>query len=443
MNLSVKQHIDLRYGMLLLLGIMIHSLALDWNAFKVVPIIFSYPSWFAGICFPLIFLLYRGSFTFFPAAFTVFMRFIFLGFGILLFLVIQILIFPAAAATYDRYIILEFILLPVWGLCGFLYGAYPDATQKLLGKFAMCAAWGSFYSFGLRLIGVQDTFLFTEAGWPVRLIFLFGFCWYLSQCLTGKKPSRRALIGLIACSLEVIFTLQKPFIFATFFSVATLITIFRARLKRHQYRKTITRLLKLTVAIVLVLVTLNTIFPGSVVKKINDFIYLRVLHQREYDSDVGILRAGSGGRIDLWKAAWEDFGKSPWVGSGVKPLVLGNYAEVSMHNGYLDILFISGICGFSLFIYGLGIWLKKVVRSLKYTPLLLVQSSCFAYIIGVMMFNLGETTRLYFGPSYFIALVFGLSLRLAVDSCSKIKFTHSSQNPSTDSDALIKNETAK
>ena len=121
----------------------------------------------------------------------------------------------------------------------------------------------------------------------------------------------------------------------------------------------------------------------------------------------------SGNRLELWTAALEDFDKSPWVGSGVKMLDFFGF-EVYMHNGYLDILFIVGICGFALFTYGLLYWFIKVLYSLKYPSTLLIQTICFAYIIGIIMFNLGGTSRLFPGVTYFIGLIFGISLQIAV-----------------------------
>jgi len=413
---SVNRQPGSPQGWLYLPGIIIPLLVMEWNYSRpgfTLPLILSYPGWLAGLCLPLVILM-RTRIALSPAARATFNRFLFLGLGFVLVLTLQGVLHPEAATTYSQFLLIEFVALPLWGIAGFLYAAQADSTERLLGVFALCAAWGSVFSFGLRLAGVPVSIPFVIAGWPMRLFFLFGFCWYLSRFLAAARVSHRTLAGLVACGLEVVITLQKPIIWTTLFSVATLLLIFRTHLTRRRFGKTMTTLLKSTVAVVLVLVAVNSVSQGVVTQEIKAFISNRVIHQTE-EEDTITLRRAAGGRFELWEVVLKDFGVSPWVGSGVKEIE-SEGGSVSMHNGYLDLLFIAGICGFIPVAIGGGILLRRVVRSLNGRSMLLVQSSCLAYIVGILMFNLGGTSRLFPGVSYFIALVCGISLRLAVDS---------------------------
>ena len=409
-------------------------LVMDWNYSRLgftLPLILSYPGWLAGLCFPLIYFIWTRV-VFYPDARAAFNRFLFLILYIVLVLTVQRLLYPEAGATYNQFTMLEFVALPFWVIAGFLYAAQPNAAQRLLGRFALFAAWGSFFSFALRLAGIPDSIPFGVAEWPMRLFLLFGFCWYLARFLTDERTSRQTLAGLIACSLEVVITLHKPIIWATIFSVATLLLSFRAHLSRHQFGKTKTTLLKSAIVVMLVLVAMNSISQGVVIKDVNEFIFVKILHQSEEENAITLDRA-AGGRFELWETALKNFNESPWVGSGIKAVEVES-GSVSMHNGYLDLLFIAGIFGSIPVVYGIGLWLRRVVQSLNCAPLLLVQSSCLAYVVGIMMFNLGGISRLFPGVSYFIALVCGISLRLAVDS--GLYSIHADSQPTVSSDRL-------
>jgi len=411
---------------------------MDWNYSRpgfTLPLILSYPGWLAGLCLPLVYFIWT-RFAFSSYARETFNRFLFLIFWIVLVLTVQRLLYPEAVASYSQFILLEFVALPLWGFAGFLFAAQPDATQRFLGRFALLAAWGSFFSFALRLAGMPFSIPFGVAGWPTRLFFLFGFCWYLASFLMDGRTSRRTLAGLVACSLEVVITLHKPIIWATIFSVITLLFIFRAYLPRHQFGKTITSLLKSTVAVVLLLVAVNSIFQGVVTKEISEFISVRVLHQSDDENAITLNRA-AGGRFEIWETALKDSSEHFWFGSGIKD-VENEIGSVSLHNGYLDMVFIVGICGLIPIAYGIGFLLVRVVRSLKCPPLLLVQSSCLAYVVGILMFNLGGISRLFPGVTFFIALVCGISLRLAVDGHRQTIHAESRLNP-TPNNRLLDN----
>ncbi|HEY8659585.1 MAG TPA: O-antigen ligase family protein [Hanamia sp.] len=401
-------------------GIMIPMLVMDWNFSRpgfTIPLFLSYPGLIAGILLPLFFLANKHFNLSLPALKT-FNRYHFIVLCLVIVFIIQGLFYPAAWATYGRDNWIEVIGLLLCFQSGYLYAVNPDVGERLFSRFALYAAYGSVFSFCLRVAGVSDSLPFGVAGWPMRLFFLFGFCWYLCWYLagfmSGKKTSRSILVGLIACSLEVVITLQKPIIWAAFFSMATLFLIFRAFLPGRKFGKFKTKLVKLSVAVVLVLVVINNIFHEVVVDDISTFISVRILHQSDEVNDITLDRA-AGGRFEVWETALKDFKRSPWVGIGLNSVHEGGGgASISLHNGYLDLLSILGISGLTLFLYGIWYWLWRVVKSLKFKPLLLVQTSCLIYFVGILMFNMGGTSRIFPGVSYFIAMVFGISLRLAV-----------------------------
>lgn len=400
-----------------MIGIMFPMLVMDWNYNRpgfTIPLFLSYPGAIAGLCFSLLFLLCSLPFAISKAAYTMLKKYIYLVFGVFLILTIQSITYPDAMKTYSRFLVLDSITMLLFALSGFVYAAKPDTACKLLNGFAKCAAWGSFITFTLRFAGLPDSVPFGIASGQVRLFFLFGFCWYLAHYVASTKKSGWMLLGLLACCLELIFTLHKPFIWSAAFAITALLLIFRFHLPRRQFGKIMSMLIKITIVPALMLITVNIVFDGIVTRELNDFIYNRVLHMSDGDNAFSMEHA-DGLRFELWSTVLEDFGDSPWVGSGVKMIDFFG-TDVYMHNGYLDLLFISGICGFILFICGLGIWFKAVVKSLSNTTILLSQASCIAYLTGIMMYNLGGTSRLFSGISYFITLVLGISLRMAADS---------------------------
>lgn len=418
MHSSVKQQYDSHGEWLLISGIIITLLAREWN-YSIpdftLPKLLYYPGWFAGLFCPLAYIIMRKRISVSSGSHNILSLFFFLLIGCLLVLSVQMALYPAALATYDLWTMLQFAALPVWGLAGFIFASRPETSFALLDKFAACAAWGSFYSFGMRLIQTDPTSIpFGAAGWPMRLFFLFGFCWYLSRFLLVKPVSFMTIFALTTCSLEVIFTLHKPIIFGTLFSVLTLLLIIRPRL---QIRKIAINIIKLTLPAVVVLAVVNSIYDGIVVEEFNDFLYQRVLRVTDPDEEIS-FKTSSSGRFDIWEAAWNDFTENPWVGTGLKNITTET-GTISLHNGYLDLLFILGVCGALPVLFGSLIWFRWVRRSLNWPPLLLAQSSCLAYIVGIMMFNTGGMSRLFPGPSYFVLLVCGITLRVAVDNWQK------------------------
>jgi O-antigen ligase len=416
----IERHTGTRQGKIILWGIMIPILIMDWNYSRpsfTLPLILSYSGLIAGLLLPFFFLI-TPHITLSSYARATFKRLRLIGFGLILVLLIQGLVSPEAWATYNQFYLIDFICLLLWFLTGYFYASNPDATKKLLSRFATFAAYGSLYSFCLRLAGLSASVPFGVASWPMRLFFLFGFCWYLCLFLfcsiSGEKSFRGILFGLIACSLEVLVTLHKPIIWAAFFCIATLFLIFRVYLPRRQFRKAISKGLKYSVALVLVLLVMNGIFHGVVTKEINTFITERVLHQSAEESAITLDRV-TAGRFELWSTALKDFYKSPWFGIGIND-VENQGGRVSLHNGYLDLLSIFGIFGFALFLYSFGFWLKRMLKSLNYITLLFVQTSCLIFIVGILMFNMGGTSRIFPGITNFIALISGISLRLAVFS---------------------------
>jgi O-antigen ligase len=406
-----------RSEQLLFGGIIITLLAREWNYSVdgfVLPNILYYSGWGAGLFLPLAFICSQKKIVASSAARANLNCFLILALCCLTVLLVQWLLYPEAMASYDLWTLLQFTAMPIWVLAGFLFAAQSTTSTAFLGKFAACAAWASFYSFGMRL-SQADPFPFGAAGWPMRLFFLFGFCWYLSHFLLLNKTSFRMLCGLIACSLEVVFTLHKPIIFGTFFSVATLFLIFMPRLHIH---KLANKILKLLLPSVLVLVVVDNIYQGVIVDKLNYFYYDRILRIDNPDEETSFRRSSSG-RFDIWETAWSDFKKEPWVGTGIKNVEY-EAGTISLHNGYLDLLFIFGICGCFFVFFGGYLWVKWVFRSLNCPSLLQAQSCCLAYVIGILAFNMGGMSRLFPGPSYFIMLVCGIALRVAVDNWPKI-----------------------
>ena len=192
--------------------------------------------------------------------------------GIVLVLVIQLLVYPEAMATYSRFLAIHSITMVLFMFAGFIYAARPGDVYKLLSIFAKFAAWASFLVFSLRLAGVPESVPFCIAYWPARLFLLFGFCWYLAHYIAVTKHSQRSLIGLAACSLEVIVMLHKPILLATLFSIITIVWAFLIYLKGQRLTKILQTVFKLTIIISIALGVIHFLFRTASVQRFMIFI---------------------------------------------------------------------------------------------------------------------------------------------------------------------------
>ncbi|MCX5999943.1 MAG: hypothetical protein NTU41_10250, partial [Chloroflexi bacterium] len=106
-----------------------------------------------------------------------------------------------------------------WGFIwiGFMFAQTSGNAQRFLRAvlplIAVCA--GLWY--GLRITGSAYA-----AGWPMGLVFLFGFCWYMDAWLSAEGLALKSLVPLLACSMPTVATLHKPIIWSAFFIVVWL-----------------------------------------------------------------------------------------------------------------------------------------------------------------------------------------------------------------------------
>jgi O-antigen ligase len=136
------------------------------------------------------------------------------------------------------------------------------------------------------------------------------------------------------------------------------------------------------------------------------------------------------GRGDLWPLVWEKIWQRPWLGYGYSGFWQGWDSEAASiwyavgweppnaHNGFMDLWLDLGLLG--VFIYFLGVsislcravaWVRLSRTSDAFWPLI--------YLIGILLFNMSETTLLGNNSSYWVlhvAVVLSLLIRPAYKS---------------------------
>jgi hypothetical protein len=337
--------------------------------------------------------------------------------------------FPTAfSMEINRYDMSELIMLPAWGIFGIILGRRVEAAYRVLTWFARGCAVGCLISVLLGLLLGNDRAGFLcRAGWPMRLVFLFGFCWYLSSWLVGKHFWHWSLAGLLACMLEVWFTLQKPIIFAMGFAVVTILWLCQRAMPARARRDLKPKVLSLLAVVVVVYGVVDVRTGGSATEAVKTFWYVRVLHQgsgfREIGETKEELARAAGGRFPIWTEALRRLGASPLIGSGYQSVEV-EAGEVSLHNGYLDWLLAFGMLGAIPMLVMCAVWFRRILRygsDLSHEFEIIIVTAVGGYVVGMAAYNLGGTSRVFYNVSYFLALVAGIAFRLAVDPAARMQ----------------------
>ncbi|PKP05680.1 MAG: hypothetical protein CVU10_10030 [Bacteroidetes bacterium HGW-Bacteroidetes-5] len=301
----------------------------------------------------------------------------------------------------------------------FGYMAYWITRDKresywLLKQIAgLCVIMGFLDTIGTFSGISQSSLIFPS--WHTRLLVLFGYCWYLFLWLTESKKIANIVFGLASCSAAVWITFQKPILFAAFFST---IFIFWFTL-RTSSRKTLVykRIIILIVISTSLFLSINFYKSGELVNYISQIVYKNFLRIDEVSSfnqfQIEDWNRTSGGRLDIWEIALEQFFENPLIGGGKK--TNWGYGAPHVHNWYLDMLLWIGILGSLPFFLGIIWWFRIITRRLVLFQTAKTSIPAICYIIGLMTYNLGGTMRSFFSVSSYILIIMALTIRPAQD----------------------------
>jgi hypothetical protein len=304
--------------------------------------------------------------------------------------------------------------LPVWVCIGIWFTRDPRTTQALLHNLALSGAIASTISFMLRMLGFSYDSLLGPMYWPYHYIVAFGFFYYLSVWLLCKTGRMQNAIGILACSLEMLFTFEKRMIISTALGLLGLgITwsIIGPGIRRHFLQ----RFVLLTAGMGAAAAAINIITSGGLISAIHNIFITRWISYSDVhgtDSSVLVLadRLGSG-RLEMWRETPVRIAESPWVGSGLYPLFEG--AKVT-HNGFIDVLLSVGFVGFLIIAAGIVFWAATILKSRLGRNAAALQLACVSFIfstfgawIGISAWTSFPTLNIY------MCLLYGISLGIA------------------------------
>jgi O-antigen ligase len=254
-------------------------------------------------------------------------------------------------------------------------------------------------------VGTEAPGLIGPPGWPVRYALMFGFSWFLAKAVSDRaRPTH--LIGLALSSLEVVVAFHKVFIFG---STAVIIAV----LAFGRGRDALARWLRvglIVLAAAMAFVVVDAFLRGEMSRRAVDIFYDVFLHATPGDTERPVqmvIEDASGGRLQqVWPLSLEIIDASPLIGSGWEQSVtISTGRQLSLHNGFLDVLASVGILGAAAIAVLLFRWFNAVRQALLKKPHDPVFLGAIAYAAGLLAVNLGGVQRHFFGEIFFAVFV--------------------------------------
>ena len=307
-------------------------------------------------------------------------------------------------------------------VCGFIgcrIGQNGEAAYWTLKTIARLSALMSVYEFVTPELEANSSFPAIGIGWPVQLFILFGFCWYVFCALKAQKLTLETILGIAACMLEVFISFHKPLVFAGLGSIFVLVFVWQFGGQERGRGN-----LRLAVGIVLLAgaaIAAVSVTQGAILDEYRDEFFIKYLHMNPSDpGSVGVdektITKFSGGRFDLWQQGIDLFWESPWVGSGLGHTFYAESSaqEVHAHNGYIELLYSLGVVGAILHLMPAWIWFRESILLPGLQRRMVIVGPIAAYIGGILAFNMGGSTIIFFTLLSFIALLMGIALGYSV-----------------------------
>ncbi len=334
-------------------------------------------------------------------------------------LVAQQIVRPLEMTKPNMSAYVVFFAWPLWIRVGMWIGNDDLRTEKLLRRLARLAMAASLFSFSLRVLHFSVDDIIGPMYWPYSMIVMFGFFYYLAQGIVGAGGRMRPACGLACCSLEVLGSFSKKFVFG----VGVGMIVFTAAVVLLGARKHV-RILQSVMGRVATLVVLLfgaiAIWAGQILAYLNSAVqtsWLRNPNSSASDLvglDASMVETLASGRFDMWREIWPRFQSSPWIGAGLSPFYRDNIVS---HNGFFDVLLSVGLLGAGACVAGALMWILAIWRSNVPRHILVLQLACVSFIGGILGLNVGISVWLMFNTvnAYFFLLV-GVSLGLALQT---------------------------
>jgi O-antigen ligase len=318
----------------------------------------------------------------------------------------------------DFYVVL--VQMAVCAAVGYWMAADLRDTRWALSRCAFGLAALALYAGIARGLGLGDAYVYLVPSYPVSLLIGFAFCWYLSHFLLGKTGWIWPLLGILACSVELIVPFRKPIIPGLVIASAV---IFLCCLWTASRRFAV-----FARGILLVTVGLSAVFAANQVSsgRLTELLgakirtkYLHETRESRHDTLVKTIERASAKRFILFQEGLARFEASPAIGTGFGPLVSLGLREprapklVHVHNGYLDLLMSAGLIGSIPVFVGILWWLALVFRPtvLERTGALIIP--LIGYFFSIAAYNIGACSRTFFSLNSFTVFLMAIAVGVA------------------------------
>lgn len=319
----------------------------------------------------------------------------------------------------DFYLMLAcaIVVVPV----GVKIGQRSNAAQDVLATIARAASLLGYVSF----LFTQQTstygmveFSWVSVGWPLRIVELFGFLYYLQKILNKNGFNMRNIMWLLGPGLSTIGIFTKNIILPLVFGLLVLLVHNLCLQGRRLLLRRAIRPMVAGVAFVVGAYLLDLANGGHVVRSMSDEIFSHIL-KSERAQDFSFLKTLSM-RDQIWSIAWTRFLDSPLFGNGFGQVIITHQVQglsnelMPLHNGFIDLLVSVGLVG------SLGVAIPGVSCLLK-----ILSRRCFlasgemspaisGFAGALVFFNMGSTSKLFYATTVtsllIMAIAFGMYL---------------------------------
>lgn len=304
-----------------------------------------------------------------------------------------------------QYVELSTIQSILFGYLGFWLACDSRETTWLLSRIALiCCILGLIA--GIVIIAdITEPYLFIPM-WPIRLIILFGYCWYLYLWITGRKIFAGSMLGLIACSMSVWITFQKPIIFAA--TVSTIFTFGYSLMVIKKPSVVFKRLIIFLVCAGAALSLANMLTSGRTLEYIINTFYSNFIRTDRNvllnQIDSRDIYSAFGGRIDMWEQAFSNFQDNPYFGGGKDNWGIARHP----HNWFIDMILWVGLIGSFPFFAGLFWCFRTTINRHIILNAGNIVIPCFCYLIGILAYNMGGSMRVFHSIPSFVVLIMAI-----------------------------------
>jgi len=317
-----------------------------------------------------------------------------------------------------RYVELSVIQAILYGYLGFWLAADEREAVWLLSRIAfICSIIGCLV--GIEIIFDIEKYKNIFPMWGINLIVAFGYSWYLYQWISGHNFFNSNFVGLIACSISVWVSFQKPLLFMA--GISTILCIYLAQMVSKNRMNVFRRFFILVLFAITSLYIADILTDGNVMNYMLNVVYESIIRIDKNvpltQLDIKDIYSASGGRLDMWPIAIELFQQNPLFGGGQDVWGIARHP----HNWFLDMILWVGLIGSLPFFLGLICWYKVILKKNVILMADAIMIPCLCYITGLMAYNIGGSIRIFHTISSLALLLMAISVKRRLSSIPSIK----------------------